>query len=113
MDSTDIMSAFFYKKLKNENLDRHWDKLSQINRDIMDMVEDSFKSGFEEGEKTSRSDESIFVRGKIIGKLFKNTDMTDDEIYEIVGLGEEKWRDYIKYFREQYDKGKEEGMMNR
>jgi hypothetical protein len=107
MDSTDIIGAFFYKKLNNENLDKHGDKLSKINQDFRDMIEDSFKSGFEEGEKSGRSDESIFVRGKIIGKLFRNTDLTDDEIYEIVGLGEEKWRDYIMYFREQYDKGKE------
>lgn len=31
--------------------------------------------------------------------------MTDEEIYKIIGFGEENWKEHIKYLRKQYEEG--------
>ncbi|WPC42828.1 hypothetical protein [Clostridium sp. JS66] len=110
MEAGDIFNALYYKELNDVNLETQLQKFNElINKDFRDIVESSFKAGFQEGEKMARANERLMLKGKIVGNLFVNTDMTDDEIYKIVGLGEEKWIEYIKYLRGQYEKGKNEG----
>ncbi|MCB2299895.1 hypothetical protein [Clostridium tagluense] len=112
MDGSEILNAFYYKKLNDENLENQLQKCNEfINNELKDIIENSFKTGFDEGEKTARADENLMVRGKIVGKLFVNTELNDEEIYVIVGLDEEKWREHIKYFRGQFEDGKRSSMM--
>lgn len=113
MDNSDIFDAFYLEKLNNENLDNSLEKINKLNNDIKDIVEKSFKNGFAEGEKIGRTNESLTIRAKIAGKLFSKTNLNDNEIYEIIGFSESKWVEYIKYFREQYYKGVNEGSKNR
>lgn len=105
MDSSDILNALYLKHLKDENLQKQVEKIDKLNREIIEILQDSFRNGFDEGENSGRDSERINVRGKIVGKLFINTDMTDEEIYKIIGFGEENWKEHIKYLRKQYEEG--------
>lgn len=52
-------------------------KIDKLNREIIKILQDSFRNGFDEGENSGRGSERLNVTGKIVGKLFINTDMTD------------------------------------
>ena len=109
MNESDISNIFYYKRLNNKNLENQLKKFAiLLNNDFKEIIESSFKAGFDEGEKMASDNESLTIRGKIIGKLFSTTNLTDEDIYEIVGFGEDKWREYIKYFRGKYEEGKSE-----
>jgi hypothetical protein len=105
MDSSEIFNALYLKHLKDENLKKYVKKIDKLNREILKIIEDSFRNGFDKGENSGRSSERLNVRAKIVGKLFINTDMTDEEIYAIIGFGEESWKEHIKYLRKQYEEG--------
>ena len=105
MDSSDIFNALYLKHLNDENLEKQVKKIDKLNREIIKILQDSFRNGFDEGENSGRGSERLNVTGKIVGKLFINTDMTDEEIYEIIGFGEESWKEHIKYLRKQYEEG--------
>lgn len=105
MDSSDIFNALYFKQLNDENLQKQVKKVDKLNREIIKIMQDSFKNGFDAGENNGRTSERLSVRGKVVGNLFINTTMTDDEIYEIVGFGEESWKEHIKYLRKQYEEG--------
>lgn len=105
MDSSDIFNALYFKHLDDENLEKQVKKFDKLNKEIIKISQDSFRNGFNEGENNGRDSERLNVRAKIIGKLFVNTDMTDEEIYEIIGFGEESWKEHIKYLRKQYEEG--------
>lgn len=110
MEGSEIFNALCYKRLNDENLENQLGKFTKfLNNDFKDIIESSFKAGYDEGENMARANERLMVKGKIVGNLFANTNMTDEEIYEIVGLDEEKWVEHIKYLRGQYEKGKNEG----
>lgn len=105
MDSSDVFNALYLKHLKDENLQNQVGKIHKLNREIIEILQDSFRSGFHEGENNGRDSERLNVRAKIVGKLFINTYMTDEEIYKIIGFGEENWKEHIKYLRKQYEEG--------
>lgn len=105
MESSDMFNALHFKHLNDENLQKQVKKVDKLNREIIKIMQDSFKNGFDAGENNSRTSERLSVRGKVVGNLFINTTMTDDEIYEIVGFGEESWKEHIKYLRKQYEVG--------
>ncbi|OOM09417.1 hypothetical protein [Clostridium saccharobutylicum] len=105
MDSSDIFNAMYFKHLKDENLEKQIKKIDKLNQEIIKIIQNSFRNGFDEGENSGRASERVSIRGKIVGNLFINTDMTDKEIYDIVGFGEENWKENIKYLRKQYEEG--------
>lgn len=105
MDSSEIFNAMYFKHLKDENLEKQVKKIDKVNQEIIKIIQDSFRNGFNEGENSGRTSERLNVRGKIVGNLLINTDMTDEEIYNIVGFGEENWKEHIKYLRKQYEEG--------
>lgn len=113
MDFLDIFNALNYKNLNNENLQLQMEKLLElVNINFKEIIESSFKKGYEEGEKCGRSNENLIIRGKITGNLFSNSDLTNEEIFNIVGFGEEKWEKDIPYFREQYENAKKNSMLD-
>lgn len=105
MDSSDVSNAIYFKQLKNENLQKHVKKIEKLNNEIIKIMQDFFKNGFDVGENNGRTSERFSVRGKIVGKLLIHTDMTDEEIYNIVAFDEESWKGRIKYLRKQYEAG--------
>jgi hypothetical protein len=105
MDSSEILNALYFKNLKEENLEKQVRKIDKINREINKVLQDSFENGYAEGEKSGRNSERLNVRGKIVGNLFINTDMTDEDIYKVVGFGEENWKEHIKYLRKRFNEG--------
>lgn len=105
MDSSDVFNALYFKQLNDENLQKQVKKVNKVNQEIIKILQESFKSGFEAGENNGRTSERLSVRGKVVGNLLINTNMSDNEIYEIVGFGEESWKEHIKYLRKQYEEG--------
>lgn len=105
MDRSEIFNAIYFKQLKGEYLQKQVKKIDKVNQEIIKILEESFRNGFDEGENNGRTSERLSVRGKIVGKLLIHTDMTDEEIYEIIGFGEENWKEHIKYLRKQYEEG--------
>lgn len=105
MDSSDIFNSLYFKQLKDENLQKQVKKIDKLNLEIIKIMKDSFRSGFDAGENNGRDSERLNVRGKVVGKLLIHTDMTDEEIYNIVGFDEESWKEHIKYLRKQYEEG--------
>lgn len=105
MDNSEIFNAIYLKYLNKANLEKLTKNIDKINEDIINILQTSFRNGFNEGENSGRVSERLNVRGKIVGNLFINTDMTDEDIYNIVGFGEEKWMEHIKYLRKQYEEG--------
>ena len=85
MDSSDIFNALYFKQLNDENLQKQVKKIDNLNREIIKIIQDSFRSGFEAGENNSRTSERLNVRGNVVGNLLINTTMTDEDIYEIIG----------------------------
>jgi len=76
MDSSDIFNALYFKHLNDENLQKQVKKFDKLNKEIIKIMQDSFRNGFDEGDNSGRNSERLNVRGKIVGKLFINTDMT-------------------------------------
>ncbi|WP_205694156.1 hypothetical protein [Clostridium sp. JN-9] len=112
MDFSNMFDDLYYRKIKEENIQEQMKKVIKlVNINFKDIIESSFKRGFEEGERYGRNDENLTVRGKITGKLFSNTTMIDEEIFEIIGLGQEKWKEYIPYLRNKYEEGVKEGKL--
>lgn len=109
MEDLDVFTALQLKELKQKNLYKHSEGIVKVTREINEMVKVSYEEGFLMGYEVGKNDESFNVKGKIISNLIKNTDMTDDEIFNIVDLGEDKWREHIEYLREEYEKGKKRG----
>lgn len=105
MDNSEVFNALCFKHLKEENLKKQFKRVDKKNEEINKGLQDSFRNGFTEGEKNGRNSERLNVIGKIVGNLFVNTDMTDEEIYKVVGFGEESWKEHIKYLRKQFDEG--------
>jgi vacuolar-type H+-ATPase subunit H len=112
MDFSDMFNVLYYREVKEENSQKQIEKvIDLVNVNFKEIIESSFRRGFEEGEKYGRNDENVTVRGKIIGKLLSNTTMTDEEIFKIIGLGEEKWKKHITYLRNKYEEGVREGKL--
>lgn len=105
MESSDIFNALYLKQLNDENLQKQVKKIDKVNQEIIKILQESFRSGFDAGENNGRDAERLNVRGKVVGNLLINTNMSDNEIYEIVGFGEESWKEHIKYLRKQYEEG--------
>jgi DNA-binding transcriptional MerR regulator len=103
MNSSDGFNDNYYRKLYEENLEKEMKNVNEINHNIERLIKSSFKSGFNEGNKISISNEIYNIIETIVRNLLMNTDMTDNEIYGIVGFGEEKWIEHIKYLREEYE----------
>lgn len=110
MDDLDMFTALQLRNLREENLIKHKDNILKIQADIKDGLDDSFRHGFLEGYHIGKTDERFDVKGRIITNLIKDTRMTDEEIFEVVGLGEDKWIDYIKDLRGKYEEGKRVGI---
>lgn len=112
MDFLDMLNSLYYKRLNEENLEIQMKKITElININLKEIIDSSFKKGFEEGEKYARNDENLNIRARITSKLFSNTTMTDEEIFQVVGFDEEKWKENIAYFRKQYEDGKKSSML--
>lgn len=112
MDFSNMFDDLYYRKIKEENIQQQMEKVIKlVNINFKDIIESSFKRGFEEGERYGRNDENLTARGKITGKLFSNTTMINEEIFEIIGLGQEKWKEYIPYLRNKYEEGVKEGKL--
>jgi len=48
---------FYYRKLNDENFEKQLKKITKfINEDFQGIVENSFKTSFEEGEKMAKAD---------------------------------------------------------
>ena len=111
MDENSIYDVWNYNKENSDNLQNQISKVMEIvNDNFTDIITSSFKKGYKEGEMYGRSDESQIVKAKICSKLFSNTNLTNEEIYNILGFGEEKWKGYISEFRRKYEEGKIEGL---
>ncbi|MCB2290867.1 hypothetical protein LGK97_14060 [Clostridium sp. CS001] len=107
MDENSIYDVWNYNNQNSNNLQNQMSKVMEmVNDNFTDIITSSFKNGFEEGEKYGRNDENLSLKAKICSKLFSNTDFTDEDIFKIVGFGEEKWKVYILDFREKFEEGK-------
>lgn len=111
MDENSIYDVWNYNNENSNNLQNQLGKVMEmVNDNFTDIITSSFKNGFEKGEKHGRNDENLTLKAKICSKLFSNTDFTDDDIFKIIGFGEEKWKAYISDFREKYEEGKKVGL---
>ncbi|MBZ9689363.1 hypothetical protein G9F72_023995 [Clostridium estertheticum] len=107
MDDNSVYDVWNYNKENSYNLQKQISKVMEIvNDNFTDIITSSFKKGYEKGEMYGRSDESLIVKARICSKLFSNTNLTNDEIYSIVGFAEEKWKGYISEFRKKFEEGK-------
>ncbi len=111
MDTDSIFDVWNYNRAKDENLQNEMKKLMQlVDGDFKGIITNSFKNGFDEGEKYGRHDSNLVMRAKVVSKLLINTNFTDDDIFKIVGFEEEKWKIYVSDFRKKFEEGKREGM---
>ncbi|MBZ9621436.1 hypothetical protein G9F71_000830 [Clostridium sp. FP2] len=111
MDENSIYDVWNYNKENSDNLQKQISKVMEIvNDNFTDIITSSFKKGFDEGEKYGRGDENLTLKAKICSKFFSNTNLTNEEIYSVLGFGEEKWKGYISEFRSNFEEGKREGL---
>lgn len=83
--------------------------MEMVNNNFTDIITRSFKKGYEQGEIYGQED--ITLKAKICSKCFSKTNLTNEEIYNIIGFGEEKWKGYILEFRSKFEEGLKEGKL--
>ena len=106
MDEKSIFDVFTYNNANSNNLQNQMKKIMKlVDNDFVDIITGSFKNGFEEGEKFGIQNSTLTLKAKICGKLFSCTNLTNMEIYKIIGFGKEKWIDYILEFRNKFEEG--------
>lgn len=105
MDNLYFYDTPYFRKLSQQILEKLTEDLNKSSKYINEIAKSSYRTGFIEGEKLGRDDETPNIRERIVRNIFINTDMSDEEIYEIVGFDEVKWIEHIKYLRKEYEEG--------
>lgn len=106
MDKNSTFDVFTYNNANSENLKNEMKKIMKLfDSEFVDIITGSFKNGFEEGEKFGIQNTSLTLKAKICSNFFSTTNLTNMEIYKIIGFGEEKWIGYISEFRNKFEEG--------
>ncbi|NNU78144.1 hypothetical protein [Clostridium estertheticum] len=112
MDENSIYDVWNYNKENSENLQNQISKVMEIvNNNFTEIITSSFKEGYKFGESYARKDENITLKAKICSKFFSKSKLTNEEIYNIIGFGEEKWKSYISEFRSKFEEGLKAGKL--
>mgnify|MGYP001585364867 CR=1 FL=1 len=112
MNESSIYDVWTYNKENSDNLQNQISKIMEmVNNNFTDIITSSFKKGYEQGEIYGRENENITLKTKICSKFFSKTNLSNEEIYNILGFGEEKWKGYILEFRSKFEEGLKAGKL--
>jgi hypothetical protein len=105
----DLSVSLSFTRARDKNSKNQMEKLNQfVNKGLVDIFDESFTEGFQDGAVHGKAEESVITRCRIIGSLLLKTKMTDEEIVEIIGFGEEGWLKTVGMLRSLYTEYYEE-----